>query len=119
MKGWVEGHPLIFSVGPPLISSAVPPQPVISCNFGGIFVHSLLDTGSMKSFINQDVFERLHPRPPLGRTFHNCISITGQPLVIAGSTKLELSFPNSESVHYVGQFLVPSTLCSPLECVLG
>ena len=49
MKGWVEGHPLVFSVGPPLISSAVPPQPVVSCNLGGISVHALLDTGSMKS----------------------------------------------------------------------
>ena len=55
MKGWVEGHPLIFSVGPPLISSAVPPQPVVFCNLGGISVHALLDTGSMKSFISQDV----------------------------------------------------------------
>ena len=104
MKGWVEGHPLIFSVGPPLISSAVPPQPVVFCNLGGISVHALLDTGSMKSFISQDVFERLHPRPPLGKTFHNCISITGQPLVIAGSTKLELSFPNSESVNMLVSF---------------
>ena len=48
MKGWVEGHPLVFSVGPPLISSSITCQPVASSNLGGIDVHALVDTGSMK-----------------------------------------------------------------------
>jgi len=119
MKGWVEGHPLIFSVGPPMNSSIVPNQPVVSCKLEGFDVCALLDTGSMKSFVSQEIFAQLCPKPVLAKTSQNCVSITGQPLVIAGSTQLELSFPHSGSVSYVGQFLVSSTLCSPLECVLG
>ena len=78
-----------------------------------------LDTGSMKSFVSQEIFAQLCPKPVLAKTSQNCVGITGQPLVIAGSTQLELSFPQSGSVSYVGQFLVSSSLCSPLECILG
>ena len=109
MKGWVEDHPLIFSVGPP----------VVSCKLGVFDVRALLDAGFMKSFISQEIFTQLCPKPVLAKNSHNCVSITGQPLVIAGSTQLELFFPHIGSVSYVGQFLVSSTLCSPLECVLG
>ena len=121
MKGWVEGHPLIFSVGPPINmnSSIVPNQPVVSCKLGGFDICALLDTGSMKSFVSQEIYAQLCPKPVLAKTSQNCVSITGQPLAIAGSTQLELSFPHSGSVSYVGQFLVSSTLCSPLERVLG
>ena len=119
MKGWVEGHPLIFSVGPPMNSSIVPNQPVVSCKLGGLDAHALLDTGSMKSFVSYEVFAQLCPKPFLAMTHQNCVSITGQPLVVAGNTQLELLFPPSWSVSYVGQFLISSTLCSPLECVLG
>ena len=100
-------------------SSVLPNQPVVSCNLEGFDVRSLLDTGSMKSFVSQEMFAQLCPNPFLAKTSQNCVSIAGQPLVIDGSTQLELSFPHSRSVSYVGQFLVSSTLCSPSDCVLG
>jgi len=100
-------------------SSVVPNQPVVSCKIDGFDVHALLDIGSMKSCASQEIFAQLCPKPVLAKTSQNCISITDQPLVIAGSTQLELSFPHSGSVSYAAQFLVSSTLCSPLECVLG
>ncbi|MEL7428331.1 MAG: hypothetical protein AAFN81_35530, partial [Bacteroidota bacterium] len=73
----------------------------------------------MKSFVSKSVFDRLLPRPVLGQNTHNCVSITGQPLDIAGITQLEMSFPGSSSCSYTGTFLVSATLFQPLECVLG
>ena len=99
-------------------SSVVPNQPVVSCKLEEFDVHALLDTGSMKSFGSQEIFAQLCPKPVLAKTSQNCVSITGQPIVIARSTQLELSFPHSGSVSYVGQFLASSNLCSSLECVL-
>ena len=61
MKGWVEGHPLLFSVGPPMNSSIVPNQPVVSCKLGGLNVHAVLDTGSMKSFVSYEVSPNFVP----------------------------------------------------------
>ena len=119
MKGWIEGHPLVFSVGPPLISSDISKRPLVLCNLGGVDVHALIDTGSMKSFISQHVFERLLLQPVLAQTTHKCVSITGQPLDIAGTTQLDMSFPSISSLSYPGTFLISSTLFQPLECVLG
>ena len=119
MKGWVEGHPFVFSVGPHLISSSITCQPVISCSLGGIDANALFDTGSMKSFISQELFDRFHPRPALSQTFHNCVSITGQPLNTAGTRGLDLSFPSQGTILYSGTFIVSSTLFQPLQCVLG
>ena len=72
----------------------------------------------MKSFVSQEVFAELCPKPLLAKTHQNCVSFTSEPLVVAGSTQLELSFLQGGSVSYVDQFLVSSTLCSPVECVL-
>ena len=79
---------------------------------------ALLDRGSMKSFASEEIFAKLCSKPALAKISQNCVSITDQPLVFARSTQFELSFPDSGSVFYVGQFLVSSTLCSPLEGVL-
>ena len=55
MKGWVEGHPLVFSVGPPLISSDISNLPLVLCNLGGVDVHALIDTSPMKSYIHRHI----------------------------------------------------------------
>ena len=73
----------------------------------------------MKSFISKNLFEGLHPTPALNITAQNCVSITGQPLDIAGTKQLALSFPSSCCFSYSGTFLVSSTLFPPLDCVLG
>ena len=117
MKGLVEGHPQVFSVGTPL--SSVVKQPIVPCRLSGVDVHALIDTGSMKPFISSSVFNSISPRPVLSTDTQNCISITGQPLQVSGTTPLELSFPCSGSVAYSGNFLVSSTLFAPLQCVLG
>ena len=119
MKSWVEGHPFAFSVGPPLIPSTITRQHVVSCNLGGIDVHALLDTGSMKSFISQELFDQFHLLPALSQTFHNCVSITGQALDSAGTTVLDLSFPSQGTILYSGTLIVSSTLFQSLQCVLG
>ncbi len=109
----------MFSVGQSPVSYDFSDRPLVLCHLGGIDVHALIDTGSMKSFVSKSVFDRLLPRPVLGQNTHNCVSITGQPLDIAGITQLEMSFPGSSSCSYTGTFLVSATLFQPLECVLG
>ena len=109
----------MLSVGPLLISSDISNRPLVLCNLGGVDVHALIDTGSMKSFITQHVFEILLPQPVLAQTTHKCVGITGQPLDIAGTTQLDMSYPCISPLSYPGTFLVSSTLFQPLECVLG
>ena len=78
MKGWVEGHPLIFSDGPPINSSIVPIQPLVSCKLVGSDVRVLLDTVSMNSFVSQEIFAQLCPKPVFDKTCQSCIRSTGQ-----------------------------------------
>lgn len=120
IAGWVEGHPKVLYVGPPLICSAVSDQqPPVSCNFGGLNVHALIDAGSMRSFIRKDVFKGLKPHPVLFATPGNCVSSIDQPLYIAGSTVLNFSLPGMDYLQYPGKFFVSSGPLQPLQCVLG
>lgn len=115
MKGWIDGHPRVFSVG-----AQIPSQPLIMCQLGGVDVHALIDTGSMKSFVSKTVFDRMRPLPVLHRDSPNCIGITGEPLQVAGTIQADLLFsPGSTAVPYSGHFLVSSNLFEPLQCVLG
>ena len=73
----------------------------------------------MRSLISRAVFDQITPQPSLSPENFNCISITGQPLQIAGGKQLEFSFSHHKSVPYMGYFLVSPTLSPPLHCVLG
>ena len=42
MKGWVEGHPYIFSVDS---SISISHQPLIQCSVSGVPIRALIDTG--------------------------------------------------------------------------
>ena len=64
-------------------------------------------------------FQKAMNTQALNITAQNCVSITDQPLDIAGTTQLALSFPSSSCFSYSGTFLVSSTLFPPLECVSG
>ena len=117
MKGWVEGHPYIFSVDS---SVSISHQPLIQCSVSGVPIRALIDTGSMKSFISADIFKKISPRPVLEHNAPQCISITGQQMFVEGTTQLELLFQGaSMSASYECQFIVSSSLTASLECVLG
>ena len=94
-------------------------QPTIQCQLGGVDVHALIDTGSMKSFVSKTVFDGMRPLPVLKNSNSTCIGITGEPLHVEGTIHTELSFPSSGSAPYSGDFLVSSNLFQPLQCTLG
>ena len=53
----------------------------------------LIDTGSMKSFVNKHVFDQMRPLPLISKSISSGISITGEPLKIDGTIHTQLSFP--------------------------
>ena len=118
LKGLAEGHPRVFVVGS-VVSGSIPPQPLVQCVLGGVCVSALIDTGSMTSFVSKRVFHSIQPPPYLQSSPQTCISITGEPLQIEGTTHLPLIIPGNGSSSYTGNFTVSSTLCQPLQCVLG
>ena len=92
---------------------------MIKCDLGGVDVHALIDTGSMKSFVSKHIFDKMRPLPVISNSISSCISITGEPLKIEGTIHTQLSFPCSGSAPYSGTFLVSSNLFQPLQCILG
>ena len=92
---------------------------MIKCDLGGVDVHALIDTGSMKSFVSKHIFDKMRPLPVISNSISSCISITGEPLKIEGTIHTQLSFPCSGSAPYSGIFLVSSNLFQPLQCILG
>jgi len=78
----------------------------------------LIDTGCVKSFINEKVHASLDFNN--SRSVHvdgaRFISITGDPLHIKCSVECNVKFPNSKC-QYLGNFLVSSNIS--YECVLG
>ena len=73
----------------------------------------------MKSFVSKSIFQSIQPPPSLQSSPQTCISITGEPLQIEGTTHLPLVIPGNSSSPYSGNFTVSSTLYQPLQCVLG
>ena len=119
MRGWVAGHPQIFSAGLCGASFEMPDQPLVVCHFGTSNLSALVDTGSMKSFISFDAFEQIEPKPALHTVSQQCFGINGQPLHVEGGVQAAFSFPCSNNVSYTGDFLVSRHLYKPLQCVLG
>ena len=100
-KGWVEGHPRVFSVGLAPYSCS---QPLIKCVLGGVDVHALIDTGSMRSFVSKHISDKMRPLPGISNSISSCISITCEPLKIEGTIHTQLSFPCSGSAPFSGTF---------------
>ena len=92
---------------------------LIQCLINGFNVPALIDTGSMKSFVSQDVFDLIKPIPVWIGGPHQCVGITGQPFDICGAIQLDLSFSSDDSVSYPGTYLVSSNLLHSLQYVLG
>lgn len=93
-------------------------HPFVHCFIDGVSVRALVDTGSMKSFINHNIHRIT--------SFHNTsldksneqqyVSITGDNLNILGQISTNVKFSNSK-VTYSSDFLVSNNI--QYECVLG
>lgn len=60
-------------------------QPLIKSASGGVDVHTLIDSGSMNSFVSKHVFDQMRPLQVISNSISSCISITGEPLKIEGT----------------------------------
>ena len=85
--GWLEGHPRIFTVSP-LVSN----QPLICCSLGGIEVHPLIDTGSMKSFITRQIYEQLRLKQQLANNPQNAMALLVNAFRCRGQCELHCIF---------------------------
>ena len=71
----------------------IPVHPVVDCSLDGVKLRALVDTGSMRSFVNDKIvavidFHRVKVREETPR----CMSITGDPLNIFGNISVSVKF---------------------------
>jgi len=79
---------------------------------------ALIDTGSKISFLSQDTFDKMRPKPLIQHTVQHSFGINGLLLAVDGIVQASLTFHGNSDV-YSGNFLVSDQLFSSLECVLG
>ena len=93
-------------------------HPFVECYIEGVRVRALLDTGSMKSFINYTLLNIIDFNHTLidQSQASKCISITGDRLDIVGMIPAKVNFIHRKH-SYIGNFLVSSNI--QYECVLG
>ena len=86
-------------------------HPFVDCFIDGVRVRALLDTGSMKSFISQNVQRIIDFNNSLLDTScaQTCVSITGDKLHILGQLNTIVKFCHSK-VAYLGDFLVSDNI---------
>ena len=91
--GWDDCHPVVFSLeSSPVPHTQGPCQPLPLCDFSGVPLSTLVDTGSVWSILPLNSFQSiLHhcahqglSSPALQNTASSCISISGQILPSAG-----------------------------------
>lgn len=74
------------------MSMNIPTHPFVECNIEGVNAHALIDTGSMKSFIRQDIYNTIDfEGTRLGKVNEQCKSITGDPLNLLGKLNVVLN----------------------------
>ena len=96
----------------------MPVQPFVECYIEGVPVRALLDTGSMKSFINTKIHAIIDFQGSLldRSKGERCISITGGDLHVLGQIVGRVKFAQRRH-NYEGSFLVSSNI--RYDCVLG
>lgn len=95
----------------------IPTHPFVECNIEGVNAHALIDTGSMKSFIRQDIYNTIDfEGNRLGKVNEQCKSITGDPLNLLGKLNASIKFIGSR-YSYSDNFLVSSDI--QFDCILG
>ena len=99
------------------MSMNIPTHPFVECNIEGVNAHALIDTGSMKSFIRQDIYNAIDfEGTRLVKVNEQCKSITGDPLNLAGKLNASIKFIGSR-YSYSDSFLVSSDI--QFDCILG
>ena len=99
------------------MSMNIPTHPFVECNIEGVNAHALIDTGSMKSFIRQDIYNTIDfEGTRLGKVNEQCKSITGDPLNLLGKLNASVKFIGSR-YSYSDNFLVSSDI--QFDCILG
>ena len=93
-------------------------HPFVTCSIEGIEVQALVDTGSMRSFINKDVYTIMDfNNVRIDKSdLEKCRSITGGSLDISGRIKGNIKFPSSKQM-YSCKFLISNNI--QYDCVLG
>jgi hypothetical protein len=93
-------------------------HPFVDCVIDGVRVRALVDTGSMKSFVNQNVQCVIDFNDSLldRSSAQKCVSITGDNLHVLGQICTLVKFSNSKITH-PSDFLVSDNI--QYECVLG
>ncbi len=96
----------------------LPEHPFVACLIDGVPVNALLDTGSMKSFLSDNILNIIDfdcVRIDKSKS-QRCTSITGGELNIVGNISTSVTFHRSKH-NYHSAFLVSSNI--PYDCVLG
>lgn len=98
--------------------SLIRTQPFVKCFINNVEVHALIDTGSMRTFINNKIHNIIDFDSTLIDTTveERCVSITGGSLNILGHVNANVKFPKSKTAHK-GRFLVSDNIS--YDCVLG
>ena len=101
-----------------IVNETLPEHPFVVCLIDGVEVNALVDTGSMKSFINDKLHSLidLEGSRLIKSTSQRCTSITGGNLNILGHIFTSVHFPNT-SRKLNSSFLVSNNI--PYDCVLG
>ena len=99
------------------MSMNIPMHPFVECNIEGVNAHALINTGSMKSFIRQDIYNTIDfEGTRLGEVNEQCKSITGDPLNLLGKLNASIKFIGSHYL-YSDNFLVSSDI--QFDCTSG
>lgn len=115
--GGERDHPVVSSnYGSDSFNSCA--HPFVDCFIEGVRIRALLDTGSMKSFLNNHVHNVIDFNDLVidKSGTHKCVSITGDNLNILGRINAKVNFIHRKH-SYQGEFLVSTNI--PYDCVLG
>ena len=117
----------MYSLGSsPAPHTQSPCQPLLLCDFRGVPLSTLVDTGSVRSILPLSSFrsilhycshQGLSP-PVLWDTASCCISISGQILPSAGVANIPSSLPGSDFM-YTFEFIVCDFTIQSFQCILG
>ena len=99
-------------------NDSLPEHPFVACFVDGVPVNALIDTGSMKSFVSNRIYNIIDFNCAKLNKSHaqRCTSITGGDLDIAGTISAQVTFQRSKHMYH-SSFLVTSNI--PYDCVLG
>ncbi len=92
-------------------NDSLPEHPFVACFVDGVPVNALIDTGSMKSFVSDRIYNIIDFNcAKLNKSqAQRCTSITGGDLDIAGTISAQVTFQRSKHMYH-SSFLVTSNI---------